>query len=79
MQDKSPAMKATESPNKSTRITVTLDSHDYDQVTQAAKRHRVSASWVVREAVRSYLTSKQNPNDCEITKPKAHEKDQRPA
>lgn len=79
MHQKSRAMKATESPNKATRITVTLDAHDYDKVTQAAKCHRVSASWVVREAVRSYLTSKQTSNEFEIIKPKANEKDQRPA
>lgn len=39
----------------STRITVTLPQADYEQVCRIAKSKRVSASWVVRDAVTDYL------------------------
>lgn len=38
-----------------TRITITLPPEDYGQVLQLAKKKRVSASWVVRDAVAKYL------------------------
>ena len=38
-----------------TRITITLPPDDYGHVLQLAKQKRVSASWVVRDAVSRYL------------------------
>jgi Arc/MetJ-type ribon-helix-helix transcriptional regulator len=38
-----------------TRITVTLPPEHYEHVLRVAKRKRVSASWVVRDAVERYL------------------------
>ncbi|MBK1828488.1 CopG family transcriptional regulator [Haloferula rosea] len=40
---------------ESTRITVTLPREDYEQVCRIAQSKRVSASWVVRDAVTEYL------------------------
>jgi Ribbon-helix-helix protein, copG family. len=40
-----------------TRITVTLPGSHYDDVMRIAKAKRVSASWVVRDAVEKYLTA----------------------
>ena len=39
----------------STRITVTLPLGDYEQVCRIASAKKVSASWVVRDAVDEYL------------------------
>jgi predicted transcriptional regulator len=38
-----------------TRITVTLPPNDYDTVRRIAKAKKVSASWVVRDAVEIYV------------------------
>jgi hypothetical protein len=38
-----------------TRITITLPPEDYEHILQLAKNKRVSASWVVRDAVAKYL------------------------
>ena len=43
------------SKNKGTRITVSFDSLDYDEICRIAEQKRVSASWVVRDAVDQYL------------------------
>lgn len=43
--------------SKVTRITVTFDAQDYTQLQRLAGIKRVSASWVVRDAVRKYLDS----------------------
>jgi metal-responsive CopG/Arc/MetJ family transcriptional regulator len=44
-------------PEKSTgtRITVTIPPGDYQAVRQIAKEKKVSASWVVRDAVEKYV------------------------
>jgi hypothetical protein len=41
----------------STRITVTLPPEEYQEVVRISKAKRVSASWVVRDAVTKYLAS----------------------
>ncbi len=38
-----------------TRITVTLPPDDYTEVRRIAKEKKVSASWVVRDAVERYV------------------------
>jgi hypothetical protein len=48
-------MNLDKSDRSSTRITVTLPHDDYDQVLLKAKALRVSAAWVVRDAVEKYL------------------------
>jgi len=42
---------------KRTRITVTFPIKDYEQLCRIARTKRVSASWVVRDAVDKYLQS----------------------
>lgn len=41
----------------STRITVTLPPGDYEEVVRISKLKRVSASWVVRDAVAKYVAA----------------------
>ena len=40
------------------RISVSFDAHDYAAIKGIAKRNRVSAAWVVREAVSNYLNDR---------------------
>lgn len=44
-------------PKKSPRITISLPPESYEQVIRIARRKKVSASWVVRDAVEQYLTA----------------------
>ena len=37
------------------RLTVTLDEEDYKEVCAQAERNDVSAAWVIRRAVQTYL------------------------
>ncbi len=46
---------ATEQHFKGTRITVTIPPKDYDVVTRMAKARKVSASWIVRDALEKYI------------------------
>jgi hypothetical protein len=39
------------------RITITLPPEHYRQIVQQAKSKRVSASWIVRDAVEKYLAA----------------------
>lgn len=39
------------------RITVTLPAENYELLTRMAKNKKVSASWVVRDAVDKYLAA----------------------
>ena len=41
-----------------TRITVTIPPEQYQHIVQLAKNQKVSASWVVRDAVEKYLEEK---------------------
>jgi hypothetical protein len=43
-----------------TRITVTLPPEDYEEVVRLSKEKRVSASWIVRDAVAKYIVG--NPS-----------------
>jgi metal-responsive CopG/Arc/MetJ family transcriptional regulator len=38
-----------------TRITVSIPQQDYDAVLRMAKEKKVSASWIVRDAVEKYI------------------------
>jgi predicted DNA-binding protein len=52
----SPSMPPKDAPKATaTRITITLPSEHYEHVLKMAKNKRVSASWVVRDAVARYL------------------------
>jgi len=46
----------------SNRITVTLPPGDYEAVVRMSKSKRVSASWVVRDAVAKYVAAEPTPN-----------------
>ena len=53
---RSPSTSATDRPKASgTRITITLPPEHYEHVVWMAKKKRVSASWIVRDAVDKYL------------------------
>jgi hypothetical protein len=56
-----PTPKQTEKAH--TRITVTLEPEAHEKVVREAREKRVSASWIVREAVRNYFgdASSQKP------------------
>jgi metal-responsive CopG/Arc/MetJ family transcriptional regulator len=52
----SPSPPPKDAPKASaTRITVTLPPEHYEHLLNMAKNKRVSASWVVRDAVAKYL------------------------
>jgi len=40
-----------------TRLTVSFPDDQYEQILQKAKLGRVSASWIVRDAVEKYLSA----------------------
>jgi metal-responsive CopG/Arc/MetJ family transcriptional regulator len=42
---------------RSTRITVTLPPENYELLVRMAKNRKVSASWMVRDAVDKYLSA----------------------
>ena len=47
----------TQQEKRPTRITVTLPPENYELLVRMAKNKKVSASWVVRDAVEKYLTA----------------------
>ena len=47
--------KLGKSRDRVARITVSLNKEDYDEINRIAQAKKVSASWVVRDAVDSYL------------------------
>ena len=47
--------KLGKSRDRVARITVSLDKEDYDEINRIAQAKKVSASWVVRDAVDLYL------------------------
>jgi predicted transcriptional regulator len=51
------ALRQEQRKRPSTRITVTFTPGDHEAVFRIAKGKRVSASWVVRDAVAKYITS----------------------
>lgn len=52
-----PQKSRMQDPKKRARITVTLPIKDYEQLCRIARTRKVSASWVVRDAVDKYLQS----------------------
>lgn len=46
-----------ENAPQSIRVTVTLDRSSYDFVLRLAKTKRVSAAWIIRDAVEKYRTA----------------------
>jgi len=46
-------------PLKSTRLTVSLEEHDYDTLTEIALARDVSLSWVIRQAVKQFIEKSQ--------------------
>lgn len=50
-----PDSKSEDSPRSGTRITVTIPPNDYEAIKKIAKTKKVSASWVVRDAVEVYV------------------------
>ncbi|MDB6057680.1 MAG: putative transcriptional regulator containing the CopG/Arc/MetJ DNA-binding domain and a [Verrucomicrobiales bacterium] len=55
MRSKKPSHSVKAIPS-GTRITVTFPSDDYAELLRLASAKRVSASWIVRDAVEKYLT-----------------------
>jgi hypothetical protein len=49
------ANPATKKRRKGTRISVTLPPGDYDVVCRLAKAKKVSAAWIIRDAVEKYI------------------------
>jgi hypothetical protein len=48
-------MRARREKRPATRITVSVDDRDYDQLTALAEQYRVSLAWLVRYAVGDML------------------------
>lgn len=61
--------KKADAERSSTRITVTLPRNDYEHICRIADAKRVSASWVVRDAVNAYVN-----NDMPLFAEDAHGK-----
>lgn len=60
-------MEASESESRTAgpRISVTFSQMDYDQVRALAQEKKVSAAWVVRDAVEKYLKEEhQDHTEC---------------
>lgn len=55
MHPKEPSDQKSEANSSGTRITVTLPPGDYAEVRRMAKEKKVSASWVIRDAVEKYI------------------------
>lgn len=55
MSSKKPSTETLEPQTSGTRITVTLPPGDYAEVRRMAKGKKVSASWIVRDAVEKYI------------------------
>lgn len=55
MPSKKPSDETSEPQPSGTRITVTLPPGDYAEVRRMAKEKKVSASWIVRDAVEKYI------------------------
>ena len=47
--------RATKTDKQATRLTVTLDTERYDKICHFANQNDVSAAWVIRRAIDSYL------------------------
>ena len=52
--------KIEKSKDRVTRLTVSLSNEDYEEITRIAQSKKVSAAWVVRNAVDQYL-EEENP------------------
>jgi Ribbon-helix-helix protein, copG family len=55
MREKGPEVAATKRRSSGTRITVTIPPQDYEVVRRLAAQKKVSASWIVRDAVEKYI------------------------
>ena len=55
MRKKPSPRTTTEQQASGTRITVTIPSQDYAAVRSMAKNKKVSAAWIVRDAVEKYI------------------------
>jgi len=55
MRPKQSSDRPAESKASGTRITVTIPPEDYATVRRLAKEKKVSASWIIRDAVEKYV------------------------
>lgn len=55
MSPQNPPDQISDTQSSGTRITVTLPPSDYAEVRRMAKEKKVSASWIVRDAVERYI------------------------
>ncbi|QDT11305.1 ribbon-helix-helix domain-containing protein [Planctomycetes bacterium K23_9] len=51
-------MNATSRDKRKVRTSVGIDPDDYRELEAMARKHRVSMSWMIREAVKQYLKNK---------------------
>jgi Ribbon-helix-helix domain len=49
------AVRARRGKKLATRVTVSIDERDYEQLSALAEEHRVSLAWLVRYAVGDFL------------------------
>lgn len=49
------AVRARRGKKLATRVTVSVDERDYEQLSSLAENHRVSLAWLVRYAVSDFL------------------------
>ena len=45
----------TERPRKATRLTVSVEEHDYRRLNEIAVSRDASISWVIRQAIRQFI------------------------
>jgi hypothetical protein len=55
MREKDPPSNTPRQRSNGTRITVSIPRQDYDVVLRMAKEKKVSAAWIVRDAVEKYI------------------------
>ena len=53
----------TERPRKATRLTVSLEEHDYRTLNEIALARDASISWVIRQAIRQFIETTPRPTD----------------
>lgn len=49
-------------PRKTTRLTVSLEEHDYEALNRIALSRDVSLSWVIRRAIRQFVENPVDPD-----------------
>jgi hypothetical protein len=61
MREKVPPSNMPGQRSNGTRITVSIPRQDYEVVQRMAKEKKVSAAWIVRDAVEKYIQGETSP------------------